>query len=281
MVAGWIGTYRERGYIGPVRAFEADRIGALWDRIATIPIRGGSAPEARNRHLDHPCVAEACRSDRIGAVVRAVLGPNVLLWRTNLFAMGRSQPMGIRWHQDSYRTLLSPAAAGWHCSVQLAFTPASDRNCLQVIPGSHRWSDADLRASGYAEVPGCAGSPNGTPNWGLPDGVKTAAIRLAPGEFCVFHPLLLHASLAGTRLTARDAPRATRRRFAVGWWIRALPDLIAPPPDRCSLAMRLCRPEVRVALRAYGDPHHRPVLASGRNEPAINAIASWPGGDQR
>jgi hypothetical protein len=268
--------YETDGWAGPIRALDDGEAARRWAGIAEALRAPVAGSPRRNRHLDLAAVAGICGSDVVRDVVTAVLGPDVLLWRTHLLTIGRSQRMGVRWHQDSYLNLLDTRRGEGHCSVQLAFTPSTRRNCVHVVPGSHRWSEEDLARRGWRVVPGSAEGPNGTPNWGLPPGVRTRPVPLAAGELYVFHPLLLHASLAGTRLAARDASRTRRVRFLARWWLRALPELLWPPADRCSLALRFCRPDVGVRPAAYAESptRDRPVVVAGSNAAGRNQVTT-------
>src|SRR6266513_858153 len=80
--------YEEKGYLGPLRAFDAqelERIGVVsliesWDKHT--PARN------RNRHLDTPQIAKICQNERIRSIVQKVLGQeDLVLWRTNIFAV--------------------------------------------------------------------------------------------------------------------------------------------------------------------------------------------------
>ena len=128
--------YEEKGYLGPLRAFDAEefeRIGVVsliesWDKRE--PSRN------RNRHLDTAQIAKICQNERIRSIVQKVPDQeDLLLWRSNIFAVS-SRAHGFSWHQDDYRMLLECPSAGAHCSVQLNFTDSTPTNCVSIIPGT-------------------------------------------------------------------------------------------------------------------------------------------------
>lgn len=76
------------------------------------------------------------RNDAILDMVEQVIGPDVMLWNSSLFAkparVGRKTP----WHQDGEYWPVRPLAT---CTVWIAIDDSTAENgCLRVLPGSHR-----------------------------------------------------------------------------------------------------------------------------------------------
>src|SRR5262249_224340 len=147
----------------------------------------------RNRHLDIPAIARICRSESVISRVRAVMGSDLLLWRSNIFAIS-ARDRGFEWHQDEYRTLLRCPSGAAQCSVQINFSDSTKLNRVTIIPGTHRWTDDELRRRGYAMRLGSDGGQYGTPQWTVPTGIESLDMPMQAGQFYVFHPRLLHAS---------------------------------------------------------------------------------------
>jgi chlorinating enzyme len=268
--------YEEKGYLGPLRAFDAEefeRIGVVsliesWDKRE--PSRN------RNRHLDTPQIAKICQNERIRSIVQKVLGQeDLLLWRTNTFAVS-SRAHGFSWHQDDYRMLLECPSAGAHCSVQLNFTDSTPTNCVSIIPGTHHFSEEDFRERGYAMVPGSDGGLYGTPYWGVPPRVEVVDVRLKAGEFYVFHSRLLHASLQGRRLSSM----MVRNRIAGRWGgirNKLRSKLTREDVIRYSIAMRIATANTRILPAAFVESPSRNdvVLFSGKDPGTVNRLGGW------
>lgn len=255
--------YEEKGYLGPLRAFDAEeleRIGVVsliesWDKRE--PSRN------RNRHLDTPQIAKICQNERIRSIVQKVLAQEeLLLWRTNIFAVS-SRSHGFNWHQDDYRTLLECPSAGAHCSVQLNFTDSTPTNCVSVIPGTHHFSDEDFRERGYAMVPGSDSGLNGSPYWGVPPRVEIVNVRLKAGEFYVFHSRLLHASIQGRRFSSLMVRNRVARRWG-GIRNKLRSKLTHEDVIRYSIALRIATANTRILPAAF-------VESPSRNEVVLFA----------
>lgn len=68
--------------------------------------------------------------------VRSVLGPDVILWGSQLFCKPAGDGLEVPWHQDGQYWPIRPLST---CSVWLAIDDATPENgCMRFIPGSHR-----------------------------------------------------------------------------------------------------------------------------------------------
>lgn len=76
------------------------------------------------------------RNDSILDIVEQVLGPNIALWNSSLFAKPAKVGSRTPWHQDGEYWPIRPLAT---CSVWIAVDDSTRENgCLRFIPGSHR-----------------------------------------------------------------------------------------------------------------------------------------------
>lgn len=76
------------------------------------------------------------RNDNILNMVEQVLGSNIALWNSSLFAKPAKVGSKTPWHQDGEYWPIRPLAT---CSVWIAVDDSTRENgCLRFIPGSHR-----------------------------------------------------------------------------------------------------------------------------------------------
>ena len=155
--------------------------------------------ETRFRHLDNRFVYELCAHQEVVGRVSSVLGPDLLVFHSNLF----NKPPGAEtceWHQDA---LFWPIDPGICVSAWIAIDRADTANgCLAMIPGSHRRRVPQVNMEG--------GGRKADPT--LFDETKKVSIELEPGEFVIFDGLVLHGSPPNT---------STRRRL--GFVARFIP----------------------------------------------------------
>ncbi len=245
MLTTLVEDYARQGHCGPLRVLEPGDAAALWSRIQQFEGDG------RNHHLDTPELRELVQDPAITDVVRAILGTDIVLWRSQVICSGgrRTHPTGLTWHQDTYDQLLSIPENGDHCSLQLSFTETQARNAVFVIPGSHLWSDEDFAQRGCIQT-------RHTKNevaWSIPRSVESVPVLLGSGEFYVFHPKLLHASALGRLYTPARAraQAANSLPWRVGRKWERMKTRILPLPERNTIAMRFCTSDVEVLPAAY------------------------------
>jgi len=237
--------YAARGYAGPFRALPAE---AALDIAAMLrrEVGGPDAPFSarRNRHLDWPLIDDLARARPIVELARALLGEDLVLWRSQMFVMHAGK--GLRWHQDQYLTLLADDTR--QVSVHLSLTRTTADNCIRIVPSSHTLNHEDLAARGFNLIAGSEGGKYGAPNfWRDPTSeLEALPMLLEPGEFFVFHPRLLHGSRDVTQpVDARPAggPQA-EPRIGLGLRIAAASNTVLP----AAFAETLPRPDRAVAL---------------------------------
>lgn len=204
--------FHEQGYLGPFRAFSEDEMAKLRAEVERVLATDAPATQdptayvdrAHNRHLDEPVVHQLATVPAVVERMKAILGPNLLLWRTNFFAKG---PGGkeIPWHQDVNFWPIEPAVL---ISAWIAIDPATPENsCVQLIPGSHRHVVPHIKAGDEMEF-----EEEADPNHF--DRGRAINMELKPGEFFLFTERTLHHS---------DANRSDRRR--IGLSVRVIPPI--------------------------------------------------------
>ena len=201
-------TFDARGFVGPFRSRPPEKMSRLQNCLRALIDRDEYVIQTRmNRHLDLPVLAKLANHPRIKQVATALLGPDLLLWRSMIFDVQSSR--GLGWHRDEYHAFLERPLA--QAAIHVAITQASADNCMSVIPGSHLFEFDDLRRLGFNYIEGTKTNSYGAPNYWRDAQHELNAVKLTlqAGEFIVFHPGLLH----GSADRVRDP--ASRRRGPV------------------------------------------------------------------
>lgn len=200
--------YHQQGWLGPFTLIpeqEMATVRAAIDREILEPGRAQGLAERdyfHNRHLDNRCVYELLSHPNLVEPAAAILGPHLVLWRTNFqIKWPRSQQHDwdseVRWHQDCAYFQPSPNVI---LSAWIAVDDTTRANgCMQVLPGSHKRlyphetdPDAEVFAKG---VDPAAFDVN-----------QAVDIELKPGQFIFFNESTLHAS---------PPNRSETRRFGI------------------------------------------------------------------
>ncbi len=177
-------AYRDFGHSCTLRALFPGQASEL---LATIDrdVLSNDGPDVRSRtqsrHLDSAALAKLCNSPSITSAVHDVLGPHIVLWRSNIFNKLPGAPE-LPWHRDSsiWRDLLTPMVnvTAW---VALTSTTLSN-GCIEFIPGSHRVTYRNERFNQqYPQLP-------------EEETDRSLSIPLEPGQFILFDSTTLHRS---------------------------------------------------------------------------------------
>ena len=198
-------SFEENGCLGPLTLCSEAEMGRIrrWiDRAGFMhgpsPIYGESSPrgsaEARDWHLVLPEIYELCTHPSVVAVMKALLGPDLILWRSQ-FMRKESGANALAWHQDGS----FPGGAAMPAvdpvktiSAWIAIDDTRVENgCVWVIPGTHKGTleytrkDANrgqgLFGRGF-EV-----------EYAVPP-ERAVPMVLRPGQFMIFDCQTLHGS---------------------------------------------------------------------------------------
>jgi non-heme Fe2+,alpha-ketoglutarate-dependent halogenase len=231
-------TFEERGFIGPFTLWEPEVMRAWWkkQRAALLnPETAGRAifdnPVNYDRHLDIPGLSELISEPAIVRRMQALIGDDVLCWRTEFFPKNPGDA-GTGWHQvekyaigEATEGMLEPTARSEGTAMELtawvAFTEATKENgCMKLIPGSHRSWKYDERAKiafddarkentffgyDYSEL-------RIDKDWD-PDDEQAAHVEMRPGQFIIFTARCIHGSHPNTS-----------RKQRMGYAIRVVPN---------------------------------------------------------
>src|SRR5262252_2386127 len=236
-----IAAFNRDGFLKAIHVFNEDEISAhrryfdgLLERVVAA---GGDSYSISTAHLKYPQVYDLLAHPRIVAVVKDLLGENVIGWGSHYFCKMPRDGKRVSWHQDASYWPLTPSKT---VTVWLAIDGADTGNaCMRFIPGSHLYGRLTWRLSEDDEGNVLNQTVADVERFGAPvDDVLRA------GEISIHSDLTLHGS------EANDSDRR-----------------------RCGLTLRYCAAEVRAHLgwNAKG------VVVSGADADGHWANAARPG----
>jgi non-haem Fe2+, alpha-ketoglutarate-dependent halogenase len=238
-----IEQFNREGYLKPFRIFdpaEANDLRAYFDRVlANTLAAGGSSYSISTAHAKYGRVYDVLTHPRIVALVRDLLGENVIAWGSHFFCKMPRDGKTVSWHQDASYWPLTPARA---VTVWLAIDDADVENaCMKFIPGSHHYGHLTFRMSEDSESNVLDQTVENAEGIGKP-----VYNELKAGECSIHSDLLLHSS---------EANKSGRRR--------------------CGLTLRYCSADVVAGLGWY----EKGIWVSGRAAPGTWANRPRPGSD--
>jgi len=144
-----IRTYHDEGLVVPSFSLSPDQLAALREDCARVIADNPDIPpeQLASVHFEKgPGRTEGVNGgDRIRSygmlpeildMVEQVLGPDIILWASTIFAKPPKVGQEVPWHQDGHYWPLKPLAA---TTVWIAIDDATPENgCMRYIPGSHR-----------------------------------------------------------------------------------------------------------------------------------------------
>ena len=105
-----LAKFHENGYAGPFKMYEVEEIGRIWKRqrlqlmdrtYAAYPmdtLSGNTNLANYDRHLDNDFLAEHIGRAEIVDRMISILGPDILMWRSEFFSKYPGEE-GTDWHQ--------------------------------------------------------------------------------------------------------------------------------------------------------------------------------------
>ncbi len=240
-------SYREDGFVKPIRAFSPERAVELRENIERIERECADADKPIdinqyfrvNGQIVIPLLYEMTRTEAVLDAVESVLGPNLLVWSCELFIKEAGSEKIVSWHQDM--TYWGMGGSDKQATAWIAITNVSEEaGCMRFVPGSHKqqlvphidkFSENNLLSRGQEVAVDV-------------DEDDAVLDDLAPGEMSIHHGRIFHASGpnrssdrrigAAIRYVAPDLERsASGRDFATlvrgvdkcGNWINAAPPM--------------------------------------------------------
>jgi non-haem Fe2+, alpha-ketoglutarate-dependent halogenase len=235
-----VDRFNREGYLKPFLIFdqdEADDLRAYFDNLLEkVLAAGGSSYSISTAHAKYGRVYDVLTRPRIVALVKDLLGENVIAWGSHFFCKMPRDGKTVSWHQDASYWPLTPARA---VTVWLAIDDADVGNaCMKFIPGSHHYGHLTYRMSEDSESNILDQTVENAEGIGRP-----VYDELRAGECSVHSDLLLHGS---------EANVSDRRR--------------------CGLTLRYCSADVAAHLGWY----EKGIWVSGRAAPGTWANRPRP-----
>src|ERR1051326_2430396 len=216
LTSGQLAQFNRDGFLKELRVFsqaEADATRSYFDDLlAQVLAAGGDSYSISTAHLKHARVYDLLTDPRLVAIVRDLIGNDVIAWGSHFFCKMPQDGKAVAWHQDASYWPLTPSKA---VTIWLAIDDADRGNgCMRFLAGSHHFGHLTYRPSDAAEHNVLDQTVEDAERYGTP-----VDVELKAGEFSVHTDLLLHGS---------EANRSTRRR--------------------CGLTLRYCAADVRAGL---------------------------------
>jgi non-heme Fe2+,alpha-ketoglutarate-dependent halogenase len=277
-----IEKFESDGFIGPITLYEPDEAASM---IREIRIQNQDRSNALysnsvnyDRHFDIPYLSQHISHPTIVKYLQAILGPDVLLWRTEFFPKFPGSS-GTEWHQVrdySYangKPQLLPTESEWNAFIDITvwttFTPATRKTgCMRFVRGSHtdwyfderkqtrrgRDEEYDVNTA-ETKFFGYDFSDFAIQDGWIPPEDEVVELEMKPGEAAIFTANCVHGSLPNT--TERET------RFAIAG--RYVPTHVRVYPEQETFTAH----GATFDLAKYGS-----VLVGGRNTYDHNRIRS-------
>ncbi len=211
-----IEEFNRNGFLKGIRIFSEAEIASIRDYfdklLEEVVAAGGNSYSISTAHLKYGRVWDILAERRIVAVVRDLLGENLVGWGSHFFCKMPRDGKAVAWHQDASYWPMSVSKA---VTVWLAIDNADIGNgCMKFISGSHHRGHLTYRPSTPEEHNVLDQTVENAEQFG-----ETVYDELLAGEISLHSDLLLHGS---------EANNSDRRR--------------------CALTLRYCTAEVRAGM---------------------------------
>lgn len=209
-------SFNRDGFLSPLRIFDEAEMAVhrrYFDELLNrVMAAGGDSYSISTAHLKYGPVYDLLTHPKIVALVKDLLGENVIGWGSHYFCKMPGDGKRVSWHQDASYWPLTPSKA---VTLWLAIDDADVENaCVRFLPGSHLYGHLTWHLSETDESNVLNQTVAEVERFGAPfDSILKA------GEASLHSDLLLHGS---------EANESNRRR--------------------CGLTLRYCTPDVRAHL---------------------------------
>ena len=187
-LAAEVAQFRRNGFLAGVPILDRQEAAAHRARMVAAEASFGPLHYQAKVYTILRSPLELATHPRVLTVVKALIGPNVLLWNATYIVKEPRTPAFVSWHQD---------LAYWgldgddQVSMWLALSPArGEHGCMRMVPGSHRTGRRGHRAMRDGDNVLYQGQTVEDV-----DETKAVACELDPGEASFHHGWTLHSSL--------------------------------------------------------------------------------------
>lgn len=211
-----ITRYHEQGYLFPIKVLEEDDAIECHGALEAFEGRRGEVLAGKYRHKVHllfPWAAQLIRHAKILDMVEDLIGPDILVWSSQIVLKEPDDGRFVSWHQDKAHWGLD---ADDIVTVWLALSDSIPENgCMRFLPGTHKgevirhidtWEDDNILPRGQTLVAEI-------------DPEKAVDSILKPGEVSLHDGKLWHASGANVAdyrrvaVAIRYMPTRTRQSY--------------------------------------------------------------------
>ena len=211
-----IESFNRDGYLKSVRVFSEPEILGIRayfdDLLARVIAAGGDSYSISSAHLRHGEVYDLLTHPRIVALVKDLLGENLIGWGAHFFCKMPGDGKAVAWQKDASYWPLTPSKT---VTAWLAIDDAEvETACMRFIAGSHWHGQLTYRPSRPEDHNVLTQTIEKVERFGT-----AVDDDLRAGEISLHSDLLLHGSAAN---------ESTRRR--------------------CGLTLRYCAVDVRAAM---------------------------------
>lgn len=142
-----VARFREEGLVIPDYRLPESVLGLMQGEVdRLIASNPGMRPEALSgahnpwgqsaKLIGRQAFLDLCCHPEILDMVEQLIGPDIVLWGSQLFCKPAGNGLAVPWHQDGQYWPLDPLAT---VTVRIAFEDSTPENgCMRYVPGSHR-----------------------------------------------------------------------------------------------------------------------------------------------
>lgn len=186
-----IDHYREHGWVAPVDIMSEDEATAIRLKLEAAEAQYPEQLKAQNRnnaHISFPFIADLALNEKIVSAAASLIGDDISLWSSVIFAKDPNSTSYVSWHQDAtYMAMNSDN----HVTAWFALTNSEEESgCVAVIPDTHH--------KGIVKHKDTFGNDNILTRGQKIENVdvtKSVNLELRPGQMSLHHPWLVHGSL--------------------------------------------------------------------------------------
>ncbi len=259
-----IKQFYDQGFLGPFTLCSPEEMAELREvlqREIEQPSKIYGMATGRDRHLDCPTLWKLLRRPEWTERIAQLLGPNLLLWRSQVFLKPPGAPE-ITWHQasvylseEAYKATLFPREINqlFQLTTWVAFDDVDYANgCMQFLPGTQRQinitklggSESESFANARVKLE-CDTSPE-----------KVVTMEMKAGQFVIFTERCIHGS----------PPNSTQDRRRWGMAFRTI------VPDCLVYGKDVMKHNVRYLQQQFDLAKWGAVVLRGEDTAGVNRI---------
>ena len=131
--------YERDGFAFPLTILDPAEVATCkqaFEQVEPRLVAVGAKPPHKQCHLCFRWAYDLATNPTILDLVESLIGPDILIHNSTIFAKPPHNPAFVSWHQDAYYFLESESKM---VAVWIALTPSTpESGCMRAIAGSHR-----------------------------------------------------------------------------------------------------------------------------------------------